>query len=138
MTDADVLPCGPAPDGVDERFWTGLAQGEVRLPRCAACGTWRSPSQVLCRGCRSFDAVWEDVPASGRVFTWARTHRAFMSELDAEVPYVTVLVELDGCGIRLLGLLRGAGSVAIGDPVVGEVERPPGSPWHVLRWRSAS
>lgn len=134
----EVLPCGPAVDGVDEPFWTGLATGVVRLPRCIACGTWRAPSRVLCRACRSFGTSWEEVRPVGEVFTWARTHRSFMSELDAEVPYLTVLVELEDCPVRLLGLLRDANDVAIGDRLVGEVERPPGSPWHVLRWRKGS
>jgi uncharacterized OB-fold protein len=138
VTDTDLLPCGPGPDGVDEPFWSGLATGVVRLPRCTRCGTWRAPGQVLCRACRSFATAWEQVQPTGHVFTWARTHRAFMSELDAEVPYTTVLVELDECRVRLLGLLRGATDVAIGDRVVGQAEQPPGSPWHVLRWRTSS
>lgn len=137
MTTTDLLPCGPAADGCDEPFWKALREGELRLPRCADCGSWRAPTQVLCRACRSFCTDWVAVAASGRVFTWARTHRAFMPELDADPPFTTALVELDGCGVRLLGLLRDAGEVAIGDRVVGVVEQPPGSDWRVLRWERA-
>jgi hypothetical protein len=132
-----ALPCGPAPDGNDTRFWEGLREGRLLLPRCAACDQWRSPGRTLCSACWSFDVSWLEVQAGGTVYTWIRTHRDFMSELDVSAPYVTALVELDDAPVRLLGILSGSGSVAIGDRVRGVFQQPPDAAWPVLRWEAA-
>lgn len=134
MKAPDVLPSGPAPDGVDAPFWEGLRDGALMLARCEQCGRWREPGRVLCAECHSFDARWESVRASGSIFTWIRSHRAFVSELDVSVPYVTVLVALDDAPIRLLGILEGADATSIGARVTGVIRRPPEAEWPVLRW----
>lgn len=135
LTTTDILPTGPAPDGHDQVFWEGLRAGELRLPRCADCGTWRTVGRVLCAGCWSFASTWEPVRPAGTVFSWARSHRAFMSELDVEVPYVSVIVALDDVPVRLLGLLTGTDAAPrIGDRVTGEIQRPVNAEWPVLRW----
>lgn len=139
-TDAapERLPTGPSPDGADLGHWEGLRDGVLRLPRCAGCGTWRSPGRPLCAACHSFDTAWEEVDPRGRVYTWIRSHRAFVSELDVPTPYVTVLVELDDAPVRLLGILEQPDDeVRIGLPVTGVVRRLPHADWPVLRWQSA-
>lgn len=132
-----ALPCGPAPDGSDAEFWTSLDSGRLVLPRCRACETWRPPGHPLCSACWSFETDWVEVPATGTVFSWIRSHRMFMDELDAAVPYDTVLVQLDAAPVRLLGLLIGldTSEPAIGDHVDGVVEKPGNAAWSVLRWR---
>lgn len=141
MTETAVLeplPCGPAPDDHDLPHWEGLRRGALVLPSCGECGTWRPLGRVLCAACWSFATTWQEVPARGRVYTWARSHRAFMSELDVPVPYVSILVELDEAPVRLLGLLEGgsdAAAPAIGTRVAGVVRQPANAAWPVLRWR---
>lgn len=93
---------------------------------------------VTCPECWSFNVEWDDVRPTGTVYTWARSHRDFMTELDVKAPYVTVLVELDDVPIRLLGILVGAGSVAIGDRVTGVFQKPDNSSWTILRWEPAA
>ncbi|WP_460847780.1 Zn-ribbon domain-containing OB-fold protein [Nocardioides ultimimeridianus] len=132
---AEALPCGPDVDGADAPYWDGLREGVVKLPRCSSCGDWQPIGRVLCGSCWSFDFAWTAVEPAGTVFSWIRTERDFMSELDASAPYVSVLVELDGAPLRLLGLLRG-GSVSIGDRVRGVIEEPTNATWPVLRWVS--
>ncbi|WP_020661465.1 Zn-ribbon domain-containing OB-fold protein [Amycolatopsis benzoatilytica] len=137
MTSAETLPAGPAPDGADLAFWEGLRAGRLKLPRCADCGTWRALGRPVCAECWSFDLAWEEVEPEGTVYTWIRSHRAFMSELDVETPYVTVLVELTGAPVRLLGILVDAsGDPAIGDRVQGVIEQPANAEWPVLRWKT--
>ncbi|WP_460438689.1 Zn-ribbon domain-containing OB-fold protein [Amycolatopsis stemonae] len=136
MITTETLPTGPALDDSDRPFWEALRDGRLVLPRCEACGTWRALGRALCAECWSFDVVWEAVEPEGTVYTWIRTHRAFMSELDVEVPYVTVLVELDAAPVRLLGILV-EGEAAIGDRVHGVIQQPASSEWPVLRWRAA-
>ncbi|WP_435769051.1 Zn-ribbon domain-containing OB-fold protein [Nocardioides sp. SYSU DS0651] len=135
-TTLETLPTGPAHDGNDLGFWEGLRAGDLRLPRCASCGTWRTVGRPLCAGCWSFDTSWERIEPRGSVFSWARTQRPFMSELDVEVPYVSVVVQLDDVPVRLLGILVGLdGTPRIGDRLVGEVQHPANAEWPVLRWR---
>jgi len=137
-TAAESYPCGPAPDGTDHQFWDGLRDRKVLLPRCAACATWRAPSQVLCAECWSFDTAWAEVRPRGIVHTWIRTHRGFMSELDVAPPYVTALVALDDAPVRLLGLVPGTDEVAVGDRVVGTFVQPGNAAWPLLRWAVAA
>lgn len=133
----DRLPTGPAPDGTDAPFWEGLHDDCLRLPRCSGCGAWRSPGRPLCAECHSFGARWEDVAPRGRVYTWIRSHRVFVSELDVPTPYVTVLVELDDAPVRLLGILEPPDDdVHIGLSVTGVVRRPGNAEWPVLRWQT--
>ena len=133
----DQLPTGPAPDGNDASFWQGLRDGVVRLPRCSECDTWCEPGRLICARCHSFSTSWQEVEARGTVFTWIRSHRAFISELDVPAPYVTILVELDEAPVRLLGILEGAGDVAIGARVRGVLRQPENAAWPVLRWVAA-
>lgn len=134
----EALPCGPSLDGADTGFWEGLREGELRLPRCEACRTWRPLGRALCSRCWSFDTAWEGVPPVGTVYTWVRSHRAFMSELDVDAPYVTALVELDAAPVRLLGIVLDAErDIAIGDAVHGEIHQPANAAWPILRWRLA-
>ncbi|MEU1275544.1 OB-fold domain-containing protein [Streptomyces sp. NPDC005799] len=135
---AGTLPTGPAPGGGDTAFWEGLRAGRLTLPRCGSCGTWRPPGRALCSSCWSFDVTWERCEPEGTIYTWVRTHRTFMSELDVEVPYVTALVELATPPVRLLGILLRTPSghnPAIGDRVRGVIERPANAEWPVLRWQ---
>jgi uncharacterized protein len=136
----EPLPTGPARDGGDLAFWEGLRAGRLVLPRCGGCGMWRAPGRALCAACWSFDTTWDEVGPEGTVYTWARTHRAFMSELDIGVPYVTTLVQLTTVPVRLLGILLGAPAdraPRIGDRVRGVIQRPANAEWPVLRWRPA-
>lgn len=135
----ESLPCGPAEDGADAPHWEALREGRLLLPRCADCGTWRSLGRVLCASCHSFDTNWDEVRPVGSVFTWIRSHRDFMSELDVRAPYVTVLVELTDIPVRLLGILiedaEDTADPAIGDDVDGVFVQPGNAAWPILRWR---
>jgi uncharacterized OB-fold protein len=117
-----------------------LAEGELRLQHCGECGAWIWGPQWICATCHTFDPGWEVVEAVGTVYSWARSHYAFITELADRVPYVTVLVELPGAGNRrVLGLLvdDAPETVRIGDRVVGHFELDPGATWPLLRWRRA-
>lgn len=133
----DLLPTGPSSDGVDAPFWEGLRQDVLTLPKCDACGTWREPGRIICPECHDFATSWEAVNARGVVYSWARSHRDFVSELDVRAPYITVLVQLDEAPVRLLGILEGAEAIEIGDRMNGVVRRPLNAEWPILRWRAA-
>jgi uncharacterized OB-fold protein len=111
----------PSPVGPNAEFYAFCARGELRVQRCASCGTWRHPPRHVCAACGSTAASWEPVSGRGRVFTWTVTHRPVDPAF--EPPYAVVVVELDE-GPRLVGNLRGIepAELAIDLPVVVEVE----------------
>ena len=58
-----------------------LRTGELRLQRCADCGTWRHPPRHRCASCGSLAWTWEPVAGRGRMFSWTITHQAARSRL---------------------------------------------------------
>jgi uncharacterized OB-fold protein len=93
----------PSAVGLNGEFYAFLARGELRLQRCAACGTWRHPPRHRCAQCGSVDVTWEPATGRGRVFSWTVTHRAIDPAFTP--PYAILVVELAE-GPRLVGNLR--------------------------------
>ena len=111
----------PSPVGPNAEFYSFLARGELRLQRCAACGTWRHPPRHRCAACGSLDATWELASGRGRLFSWTVTHRAVDPAF--EPPYVIAVLELEE-GPRLVGNTRGLApaDLALDLPMVVEIE----------------
>jgi uncharacterized OB-fold protein len=82
----------PALDDHNRSFWTGGADGQLRIPFCVRCGVWANPSAAECPDC---DGALEARPVSGRgtVFTYTVNHQQFNPAVP--VPYVIAIVELD-------------------------------------------
>lgn len=127
------------PDGLDDPFWQGLAEGVVRIQRCPRCERWIWGPRWVCPECHRVEPEWVDVEPSGRIFSWTRTWQKFAPEFADHVPYITVLVELPDAGERrLLGLLLGddKDDPHIGQEVHGVIQPPSALTSHsaVLRW----
>ena len=112
----------PTPVGPNAQFYAYLAQGELRLQRCTACGTWRHPPRHRCAHCGSHDAEWAPASGRGHVFSWTVTHRAVDPAFTP--PYAVLVVETEE-GPRLVGNLRGLepSELVLDLPVVAEIER---------------
>ena len=76
-------------------FWTAAAAGELRIPRCNACGTWNWYPPTRCTRCGAAELPWELVSGRGTLFSWAVVHRALYGAVAEWVPYVTGLVALE-------------------------------------------
>jgi uncharacterized OB-fold protein len=130
----------PMPDGLDAAYWQGLAAGELRIQRCAVCGTWQVPPEWICHACHAWHPQWSPVAPEGVVYTWMRVRHPVHPALRERVPYVVVVVTVPAAGnVKLLGNLLGdpEQDVRIGAPVEGVFERHPEG--HVLlQWRRAS
>ena len=119
------LPAGlpipePMRDGLDATFWEGLRDHRLVVQRCAACGVRWFPPEWLCPKCRSLDFAWDEMGATGRIFTWTRVWHPTHPALTDTCPYVAVVVELDDDRrIRLVGNLVAdpLAEVVIGAPV---------------------
>ena len=72
----------PNPVGPNAEFYAWAARGELRLQRCADCGTWRHPPRHRCAACGSLAS---DVGAAsagrGRIFSWTITHQRARSRV---------------------------------------------------------
>jgi hypothetical protein len=117
VEDAKALASGAEAD-----YWAGLAEGELRLQKCAACGTWHWPAVFRCAECGSWDHDWEPVELSGAIYSWTRTWHPFGGLEEIEKPFVISVVQLDGGGqARLVGIMDTPDDVRIGQKVTGHI-----------------
>lgn len=133
-----ALPVGPQ-DPVEEPYWQGLLEGELRIQQCAACDRWIWAPSYICPQCHTFDPVWRPVRPEGVVYSWTTTNHVFPAsrEFDGHTPYTIALVALpEAGGRRLLGIVADDGPVRAGTPVRAWIQ--PASEltggWAVLRW----
>lgn len=84
----------PRLDADNRAFWTGGADGELRLTRCQDCGTFIHPPKPVCRHCLSDNVAPEAVAGTGVVDTFTVNHQAWRPGM--EVPFVIARVAVDG------------------------------------------
>jgi uncharacterized OB-fold protein len=91
-----ATPPRPLPrlDADNRAFWTGGANGELRITRCRDCATFIHPPRPVCRACLSENVAPEPVAGTGVVDTFTINHQAWYPGL--EVPFVIARVALDG------------------------------------------
>lgn len=93
----DDMPT-PSVDRETLGWWQAAAEHRLVVQRCADCGRTRLPPGPLCPACRSFNHAWQEVCGRGTVYTYTIVHRAYVPALAERLPYVVVLVELEGGG----------------------------------------
>ncbi|MFC5697443.1 Zn-ribbon domain-containing OB-fold protein [Pseudomonas sp. GCM10022186] len=124
--------------GADGEYWAALAQGKLKMQRCNGCGQWHWPAVWRCGECGSWEQSWHEVEPRGRIYSWTRSWYDFGGPRDLPVPYVSVVVELDGAGgKRLLGTLDASDlEPAIGQRVSARprADEFEGEPLLSLRW----
>lgn len=85
-----------------EGFREGLADGELRFPRCSNCGRFRWYPAPLCP-CGDTAFEWRAVAPLGRVHTFTVVRHAFLPELADRLPLLVLLVDIDEApGVRLV------------------------------------
>jgi uncharacterized OB-fold protein len=97
-------------------FWTGTAQGELRIQHCPACGRLRHPPGPMCPACGADKQDWVVASGRGTVFSYVVHHHPKVP--GKQPPFVVALVELVE-GVRMLGELIDVdpAAVHIGMPV---------------------
>jgi uncharacterized protein len=99
-------------------FWTGGAEGELRIQRCQECHAFLHPPAVICPVCHSKRLEFEVVSGRATVFTFSVNHQPWMP--GPELPYVVAIVALDDAApVRLTTNIVNCDpeSVEIGMPV---------------------
>lgn len=105
-------------------FWTGGADGELRIYRCHSCLRYFHPPVGACFRCRSRDVGPEPVSGRAVVASYTVNHHPWFGEA-FPVPYVIALVELaEEPDVRLTTQLVDVAidDVRIGMPVEVEFE----------------
>jgi uncharacterized OB-fold protein len=73
-------------------FWTGGADGQLMIARCAQCALWVNPPASDCPDCGGA-LVAHPVSGRGTVFTYTINYQPFNPAVT--VPYVIAIVELE-------------------------------------------
>lgn len=119
MTDVGTPPrLLPRLEPVNRPFWTGGAEGELRIMQCQDCQTFIHPPRPVCRSCLSDNVHPKAVAGTGVIDTFTVNYQAWMPGL--EVPFVVARVALDGVpGVYLTTNIIGCpvDDVDIGDAV---------------------
>jgi len=108
----------PRLDSVNRAFWTGGADGALRILRCRDCASFIHPPRPFCRHCLSENVAPEAVPGTGVVDTFTVNYQKWHPAM--EVPFVIARVALDGVpGVVLTTNIVGCAvdEVDVGDRV---------------------
>ncbi len=129
------------PDGLDGPFWEAAREGILKLQRCRGCRKFQWGPEWICHRCHSFDLAFEEVEASGRIYSYERVWHPVHPALQQQGPYLIVLVELPHADlVRMVGNLIGDAeqNVLIGSDVSAVFEHHPNDdPSHTLvNWRT--
>ena len=93
-------------------FGDGTAAGELRIPKCNACGTLRFPPGPACQSCEAYDRGYQVAAGTGTVYSYV-VHR-HPPVPGKELPIVIALIDLDE-GVRMVGEVAGVDDLQIGD-----------------------
>ena len=111
-------------DADNRAYFKYCANSEFRLQRCTSCDLFRYPPGPSCPYCSQPDSVFEPVPATGTVYSYAEVHHPIQPAFADRVPYAILIVELDfqqnqpnsGDAIRMAGNLADADGQLIYGP----------------------
>ena len=93
----DDMPT-PAASRETLAWWQAAAEHRLLVQSCGDCGQTQLPPGPLCASCRSFNRTWQEVSGRGTVYTYTVVHRAYVPALADKLPYVVIVVELEGGG----------------------------------------
>lgn len=97
----------PGWDPVSVGYWEAAGKGQLVVQRCTSCGAHRSPPSWACYSCQSTAWEWDQVPGTGRVFTYTWADQR--ASMDSPI-YNIAVIELDGTNgdpVRLMTQVRG-------------------------------
>ena len=111
-------------------------------PALPDCRTWQWGPEIICHSCHRFHPGFEQVEATGHIYSWERVWHPVHRALTDSCPYVVLLVELRHAGdVRMVGNLVGdpMAPFSIGDPVeaVFEDHDDAERPYTLVHWRRA-
>ena len=123
---------------IEEPYWSGLEENELRIQQCQSCKKWQWGPEWICHRCLSDQLEFLSVEPVGNIYSYERVWHPVHPALAEQGAYLIVLVELPHADhVRLVGNLIGdpVQEVVIGAPVKGVFEHHPGKePYTLLHW----
>lgn len=111
------LPPKPVADRDTQPFWDAVAERRLVVPRCDTCAQWIWQPRPLCPRCRSESITWVGLDGAATVASWTVLHPPVLQVWQETVPFVILLVELQGApGVRMLGQLVDRSGTLISGP----------------------
>jgi uncharacterized OB-fold protein len=92
-------------DPLNAEFWDHCRNRRLCFQQCAGCGRHRHVPRYMCPFCGSPDWAWQESAGRGRIFSWTVTWRAMHPAFADQLPYATVVVEMDE-GVRMVSRVR--------------------------------
>ncbi len=77
-----------------DMFWQYCGQGELRVPKCTACGKLVWPVLKACDRCGDENFEWARMSGRGKLVSWCSFVQDYY-KATLPVPYDTILVELE-------------------------------------------
>ena len=128
----------PKATSLDEPYWSGLEENELRIQQCQSCKKWQWGPEWICHRCLSDQLEFLSVEPVGNIYSYERVWHPVHPALAEQGAYLIVLVELPHADhVRLVGNMVGdpVQEVVIGAPVKGVFEHHPGKePYTLLHW----
>jgi uncharacterized protein len=90
------------------RFFERLRQGRLSTTQCPVDHTLHWPPRVACPQCHSDRLDWVDLPEGGRIYAFSAVLAGAPLGMEADVPFVVGLVDLEGVPLRIFGRIEGA------------------------------
>jgi uncharacterized OB-fold protein len=118
-------------------FYDALKTGRLTTTRCGKDGLhW--PPRLFCPTCHAGELEWVDLPKKGRLYAFSAVLAGAPLGMEAGMPFVVGLVDLDGSPLRLFGRIEGTpwNECRIGQPVAVETYAIPDGRWF-YRFRTA-
>jgi uncharacterized protein len=95
----------PYADQFTQPFWDAALAGQLMGYQCGDCSTFVMPPQPFCFSCQGRNLSWVDLPGTGTIYSYTVVRHPLGADLQAIVPYVSAVVDLDGtqgAGARML------------------------------------
>lgn len=103
---AYAQPPAPQIDPDSAGYWQGLAEHQLRLPGCVACGKVRFPPLDSCPYCGQPGGEERVLSGLGTVYSFIVLHRTFHPAFEADLPFAIAVVDLEH-GPRIAARIEG-------------------------------
>lgn len=113
----------PHVDEINEPFWRGCREGELRMQRCPVTGRLIFPPRPVNPWSPRDKALWTTVSSTGTIWSVIAPHAPLMLDFTGLAPYNAIVVALDeDPTIRLVGNLVPEAGAAINAIAYEDIE----------------
>ena len=88
-------------------FYDALRKGRFQTTRCPNDRQLLWPPRVACPRCHTESLEWVDLPTRGTIYAFSALLAGAPLGMEADVPFVVGLIDLDGAPLRLFGRIVG-------------------------------